>query len=118
MTRHFDNFDQYSEHYNEHEHRANDVDIVEYDGAKKPHTDADGEFTCKNRQTAIKRFAKATGWEWVLIEAECPVFAKNLSTDCDGENALNSRETWLDVQACALSQAARLVCEAVGEVIA
>lgn len=87
MTRHFDNFDQYSEHYNEHEHRANDVDIVEYDGAKKPHTDADGEFTCKNRQTAIKRFAKATGWEWVLIEAECPVFAKNLSTDCDSVTA-------------------------------
>lgn len=231
MTRHFDNFDQYSEHYNEHEHRANDVDIVEYDGAKKPHTDADGEFTCKNRQTAIKRFAKATGWEWVLIEAECPVFAKNLSTDCDsvtaeevepgvwyvaaryykdaadilaaasavienkparsawargvkayalelldnlaeltadkladpaavraallngaedwqeysgggcpliydgdiaarvctpselkrthnGERYPNSREIWLDVQARALSQAARLVCEAVGEVIA
>ena len=55
MTRHFNTFDQYSEYYNEHEHRANDVDIVEYDGAKKPHTDADGEFTCKNRQTAIKR---------------------------------------------------------------
>lgn len=87
MTRHFNTFDQYSEYYNEHEHRANDVDIVEYDGAKKPHTDADGEFTCKNRQTAIKRFAKATGWEWVLIEAECPVFAKNLSTDCDSVTA-------------------------------
>lgn len=239
MTRHFNTFDQYSEYYNEHEHRANDVDIVEYDGAKKPHTDADGEFTCKNRQTAIKRFAKATGWEWALIEAECPVFAKNLSTNCDsvtaeevepgvwyvaaryykdaapaetktpadilaaasavienkparsawargvkayalellenldeltaeqladpaavraallkgaqdwkqyswgggsliyngdiaarcctsseykrshdGENAPSSRETWLDIQARALSQAARLVCEAVGEVIA
>ena len=87
MARHFNNFDQYSEYYNEHEHRANDVDIVEYDGAKKPHTDADGEFACKNRQTAIKRFAKATGWEWVLIEAECPVFAKNLSTNCDSVTA-------------------------------
>lgn len=158
MTRHFDNFDQYSEHYNEHEHRANDVDIVEYDGAKKPHTDADGEFTCKNRQTAIKRFAKATGWEWVLIEAECPVFAKNLSTDCDSVTAEEvepgvwyvaaryykdaapaetktaadilaaasaviedkpARSAWArGVKACALSQAARLVCEAVGEVIA
>lgn len=87
MTRHFNAFDQYSEYYNEREHRANDVDIVEYNGAKKPHTDADGEFTCKNRQTAIKRFAKATGWEWALIEAECPVFAKNLSTDCDSVTA-------------------------------
>lgn len=231
MTRHFDNFDQYNEYYDEHEHRANDVDIVEYNGAKKPHTDADGEFTCKNRQTAIKRLAKATSWEWVLIEAECPVYAKNLSTDCDsvtaeevepgvwyvaarcykdaadilaaasaviegkparsawargvkayalevldnlaeltdgqladpaavrvallngaqdwkqysyggcsliydpdiaarvctpselkrtrnGERCPNSREIWLDVQARALSQAARLVCKAVGEVIA
>lgn len=36
----------------------------------------------------------------------------------DGECNPNSRETWLDVQARALSQAARLVCEAVGEVIA
>lgn len=87
MIRHFNTFDQYSEYYNEHEHRANDVDIVEYNGAKKPHTDADGEFTCKNRKTAIKRFAKTTGWEWVLIEAECPVFAKNLSTDCDSVTA-------------------------------
>lgn len=89
MIRHFNAFDQYSEYYNEHEHehRANDVDIVEYNGAKKPHTDADGEFTCKNRKTAIKRFAKATGWEWALIEAECPVFAKSLSTDCDSVTA-------------------------------
>lgn len=87
MTRHFNTFDQYSEYYNEHEHRANDVDVVEYNKAKKPHTDADGEFTCKNRQTAIKRFAKATGWEWALIEAECPIYAKNLSTDCDSVTA-------------------------------
>lgn len=36
----------------------------------------------------------------------------------NGERYPNSRETWLDVQARALSQAARLVCEAVGEVIA
>ena len=35
-----------------------------------------------------------------------------------GERYPNSRETWLDVQARALSQAARLVCEAVKEVIA
>lgn len=157
MTRHFNTFDQYSEYYNEHEHRANGVDIVEYDGAKKPHTDADGEFTCKNRQTAIKRFAKATGWEWALIEAECPVCAKNLSTDCDSVTAEEvepgvwyvaaryykdtapaetetaadilaasavienkpARSAWArGVKACALSQAARLVCEAVGEVIA
>ena len=87
MPRHFNTFDQYSEYYNEHEHRANDVDVVEYNKAKKPHTDADGEFTCKNRQTAIKRFAKATGWEWALIEAECPIYAKNLSTDCDSVTA-------------------------------
>ena len=87
MTRHFNTFDQYSEYYNEHEHRANDVDVVEYNKTKKPHTDADGEFTCKNRQTAIKRFAKATGWEWALIEAECPIYAKNLSTDCDSVTA-------------------------------
>ena len=87
MPRHFNTFDQYSEYYNEHEHRANDLDVVEYNKAKKPHTDADGEFTCKNRQTAIKRFAKATGWEWALIEAECPIYAKNLSTDCDSVTA-------------------------------
>lgn len=36
----------------------------------------------------------------------------------NGERYPNSRETWLDVQARALSQAARLVCEAVKEVIA
>lgn len=36
----------------------------------------------------------------------------------NGERYPNSREIWLDVQARALSQAARLVCEAVGEVIA
>ena len=36
----------------------------------------------------------------------------------NGEHYPNSREIWLDVQARALSQAARLVCEAVGEVIA
>lgn len=158
MTRHFNTFDQYSEYYNEHEHRANDVDVVEYNKAKKPHTDADGEFTCKNRQTAIKRFAKATGWEWALIEAECPIYAKNLSTDCDSVTAEEvepgvwyvaaryykdaapaetktpadiieaataaienkpARSAWAHgVKACALSQAARLVGEAVKEVIA
>lgn len=36
----------------------------------------------------------------------------------NGERYPNSREIWLDVQARALSQAARLVCEAVKEVIA
>lgn len=36
----------------------------------------------------------------------------------NGERRPNSREEWLDVQARALSQAARLVCEAVKEVIA
>lgn len=36
----------------------------------------------------------------------------------NGERSPNRREKWLDVQARALSQAARLVCEAVGEVIA
>lgn len=36
----------------------------------------------------------------------------------EGERNPNSRENWLDVQARALSQAARLVCKAVGEVIA
>lgn len=36
----------------------------------------------------------------------------------NGERYPNSCEIWLDVQACALSQAARLVCEAVKEVIA
>ena len=36
----------------------------------------------------------------------------------NGDRYPNSREIWLDVQARALSQAARLVCEAVGEVIA
>lgn len=36
----------------------------------------------------------------------------------DGENAPSSREEWLDVQARALSQAARLVCETVKEAIA
>lgn len=36
----------------------------------------------------------------------------------NGERCPNSREIWLDVQARALSQAARLVCEAVKEVIA
>ena len=36
----------------------------------------------------------------------------------NGERYPNSRETWLDVQARALSQAARLICEAVKEVIA
>lgn len=35
-----------------------------------------------------------------------------------GERYPNSREIWLDVQARALSQAARLVCEAVKEAIA
>lgn len=36
----------------------------------------------------------------------------------NGERYPNSREIWLDVQARALSQAARLVCKAVKEVIA
>lgn len=36
----------------------------------------------------------------------------------DGARRPNSREEWLDVQARALSQAARIVCEAVKEVIA
>lgn len=36
----------------------------------------------------------------------------------NGERRPNSHEAWLDVQARALFQAARLVCEAVGEVIA
>ena len=36
----------------------------------------------------------------------------------NGERRPNNREEWLDVQARALSQAARLVCETVGEVIA
>jgi hypothetical protein len=36
----------------------------------------------------------------------------------DGARRPNGREEWLDVQARALSQAARLVCEAVKEVIA
>lgn len=36
----------------------------------------------------------------------------------DGERRPNSREEWPDVQARALFQAARLVCEAVKEVIA
>ena len=42
MARHFNTFDQYSEYYDEHKHRANDVDVVECNKAKKPHTDADG----------------------------------------------------------------------------
>lgn len=36
----------------------------------------------------------------------------------NGERNPNRREKWLDVQARALSQAARLVCVAVGEVMA
>lgn len=51
------------------------------------------------------------------IAARCCASSKYKRSH-DGENAPNSRETWLDVQACALSQAARLVCKAVGEVIA
>lgn len=90
MTRHFNTFDQYSEYYNEHEHRANDVDVVEYNKAKKPHPD--------------------------IAARVCT--PSELKRTHNGERYPNSREIWLDVQACALSQAARLVCKAVKEVIA
>lgn len=55
MTRRFCNFDDYSEYYDTHEHKINDVDIVENEFT----ICADGEFECKSWKVALRRFFKA-----------------------------------------------------------
>lgn len=70
MKRTFKSFDEYSEYYDNHEHRMNDVDIVE----DTLTVGADGEFECKSWKTAIRRFFKALAgddrfdWEESIIE--------------------------------------------------
>lgn len=71
MMRTFKNFDEYSEYYDNHEHKLNDVDVVE----NTLTVSADGEFECKNWKTAIKRFFKALasdarfeGWDESMTE--------------------------------------------------
>lgn len=55
MTRRFCNFDDYSEYYDTHEHKMNDVDIVENELT----ISADGEFECKSWKVALRRFFKS-----------------------------------------------------------
>lgn len=55
MTRKFRCFDDYSKYYDEHEHKMNDVDIVENELT----VCADGEFECKSWKVALRRFFKA-----------------------------------------------------------
>lgn len=70
MKRTFRTFDEYSEYYDRHEHKMNDVDIVE----NTLTVCADGEFECKSWKTAIRRFFKALAgddrfdWEESIIE--------------------------------------------------
>lgn len=83
ITRTFDSYEAFAAYYENRDHRDNVVDIVSNDNAKQPHIDADATFTCKNWQTAVKRLAKATGWDWILAELECSEHFENLRTDCD-----------------------------------
>lgn len=83
ITRAFDSYEAFAAYYENSDHRDNVVDIVSNDNAKQPHIDADATFTCKNWQTAVKRLAKATGWDWILAELECSEHSENLHTDCD-----------------------------------
>lgn len=55
MTRKFLNFGDYSDYYDNHEHKTNDVDIVENELT----VCADGEFTCQSWKVALRRFFKA-----------------------------------------------------------
>lgn len=71
MKRTFKSFDEYSEYYDNHEHKVNDVDVVENELT----VCADGEFECKSWKTAIRRFFKALadnvlfdGWKECLEE--------------------------------------------------
>ena len=79
----FNNFDEYSDYYDEHEHFGYVVDIVENDDAAYPNTVADAEFECKNWKTAVKRLAAATGWDWILGELEADTHSEDLLSECD-----------------------------------
>lgn len=72
MTRKFRCFDDYSEYYDDHEHKMNDVDIVENELT----VSADGEFECKSCKVAIRRFFKALAGDnrfdgWYECIREC-----------------------------------------------
>lgn len=71
MKRTFKNFDEYSEYYENREHKMNDVDVVE----NTVTVCADGEFECKNWKTAVRRFFKEIndnslfdGWKECITE--------------------------------------------------
>lgn len=78
-TRIFENINEYLDYYDEHEHEPNDVDIVKGGNNEC----ADGEFECKSWKTAVKRLAKATGWDWILGELECDEHRDSFLPDCD-----------------------------------
>lgn len=78
-VRYFNNFDEYSDYYENHEHFDYVTDIV--DG--EDHACADAEYAVKDWKTAVKRLAKATGCDWILAELESDVHSDSLLADCD-----------------------------------
>lgn len=82
-VRHFESFDEYNEYYENHEHRSCITDIVENNEAKLPNTVADAEYDLKSWQAAVKKLAKATGWDWILGELECDDHYNYFLPDCD-----------------------------------
>ena len=84
MTRNFESFDEYCDFYEGREHKDNDVDIVnEYD-REYPLQCADATMACKSWKTAVKRLAKATGWNWILDELDADEHMTEVPKDCDG----------------------------------
>ena len=79
-TRIFENFDEYEEYYEKHERREWITDIVEYDNRMI----ADAQYNVKNWKTAVKKLARATGWDWILSELECDEHSDRFPEDCDG----------------------------------
>ena len=79
QTRYFDGFREYEEYYESNEHKENITDVVDY----KNRIIADGEYKTKNWQTAIKKLARHTGWDWILYALESDTYPKNLIPDCD-----------------------------------
>ena len=79
QTRYFDGFSEYENYYESHEHAENITDVVDYGNRLI----ADGEYSTKNWQTAIKRFARHTGWDWILQELESSSHSEYLIPDCD-----------------------------------
>ena len=78
MTRIFENFDEYYNFYDNHEHKMNNVDIVKNELT----ICADGEFECKSWKVAIRRFFKAIAGKFDTQGFDEDWFRESIEAGC------------------------------------